>query len=257
VGDVGSDATPGTAAEATTGLRSSLNVRIEGTGRDLVMLHGGGGGIDDLAELRGLLASDRRVISPDQRGHGSSPGGPEISYAAQARETAELLDELHVKAADIVGWSDGGIVGLLLARDRPDLVHRLVAISANAALESNPPALTDKSREFLAGMKSDVLEMPAGRASVPGAAEEWPATAAQLLAMWRAGPDLPIADLGGIRAPVLYLAADGDIVPTEHTLAMQRATPGAQLAIIPDANHRLPQQRAPEVAAIVERFLGS
>jgi pimeloyl-ACP methyl ester carboxylesterase len=56
---------------------------------------------------------------------------------------------------------------------------------------------------------------------------------------------------------VLYLAADGDIVPTEHTLAMQRATPGAQLAIIPDANHRLPQQRAPEVAAIVERFLGS
>jgi pimeloyl-ACP methyl ester carboxylesterase len=251
------DATPDAAAEAKTGLRSALNVRIEGSGRDLVMLHGGGGGIDDLAELRGLLGSDRRVISPDQRGHGSSPGGPEISYAAQARETADLLDELHVKAADIVGWSDGGIVGLLLARDRPDLVHRLVAISANAALESNPPALTDQSREFLAAMKSDVLEMPAGRASVPGAAEEWPATAAQLLAMWRAGPDLPIADLGGIQAPVLYLAADGDIVPTEHTLAMQRATPGAQLAILPDASHRLPQQRAAEVAAIVERFLRS
>jgi pimeloyl-ACP methyl ester carboxylesterase len=244
------------ASDATPGLHSPLNVRIEGSGRDLVMLHGGGGGIDDLAELRGLLASDRRVISPDQRGHGRSPGGPEISYAAQARETAELLDELDVKAADIVGWSDGGIVGLLLARDRPDLVHRLVAISANAALESKPPALTERSREFLGAMKGDDLEMPAGRETLPGSADEWPATAAQMVAMWRAGPDLAIADLSQIKAPVLYLAADADIVPTEHTVAMQQATPGAQLAILPDANHRLPQQRAAEVAAIVERFLG-
>jgi pimeloyl-ACP methyl ester carboxylesterase len=244
------------AAGATPGLHSPLNVRIEGSGRDLVMLHGGGGGIDDLAELRGLLASDRRVISPDQRGHGRSPGGPEISYAAQARETAELLDELDVKAADIVGWSDGGIVGLLLARDRPDLVHRLVAISANAALESKPPALTERSREFLGAMKGDDLEMPAGRETLPGSADEWPATAAQMVAMWRAGPDLAIADLSQIKAPVLYLAADADIVPTEHTVAMQQATPGAQLAILPDANHRLPQQRAAEVVAIVERFLG-
>jgi len=238
-------------------LRSPLHVEIEGSGRDLVMLHGGGGGIDDLAELRRLLRGGRRVISPDQRAHGRSPGGPEISYAAQARETAELLDELGVRTADIVGWSDGGVVGLLLARDRPDLVGRLVAISANAALESDPPALTDRSRDYLGAMKSDDLEMPAGRDALPGAAAEWPANAAQILQMWRDGPDLPLPDLGRITASVLYLAADADIVPIEHTVAMHRATPGAHLAIVPDANHRVPQQRAPDVAAIVERFLAS
>jgi len=242
-------------ADGETGLRSALHVRIEGSGRDLVMLHGGGGGIEDLAELRGLLAGGRRVISPDQRGHGRSPGGPEISYAAQARETAELLDELGVRAADIVGWSGGGVVGLRLAQERPDLVNRLVAISANAAFDSVPSALADPSRAYLEAMKSEYIKMPAGREALPNAAAEWPAIADQILRMWRAGPDFAIEDLGRIKAPVLYLAADADIVPTEHTVAMQRATPGARLAILPDANHRLPQQRAAEVAAIVERFL--
>jgi pimeloyl-ACP methyl ester carboxylesterase len=238
-------------------LRSPLHVRIEGSGPDLVMFHGGGGGVDDLAALRGLLASGRRVISPDQRGHGRSPGGPEISYVAQARETADLLDELGVRAADMVGWSDGGVVGLLIARDRPDLVRRLVAISANAALNADPPALTDRARDFLAAMKPDDLSMPAGRDVLPDATTEWPATAAQIVQMWREGPDLPFADLGRITAPVLYLAADRDIVPGAHTLAMFDATPGAQLAILQNANHRLPQQRAGDVAAIVERFLSA
>jgi len=238
-------------------LHSELYVKVEGTGPDLVMLHGGGGGIDDLAALRELLGTGRRVISPDQRGHGRSPGGPEISYAAQARETADLLDELDVRGAEIVGWSDGGIVGLLLARDRPDLVRALVAISANVALDSDPPALTEQAREYLSNLQAADLKMPAGRSELPDAEAEWPATAAQMLRMWRDGPELPLSDLGQIKASVLYLAADADIVPTEHTLAMARATPGARLAILENANHRLPQERADDVAAIVERFLAT
>jgi pimeloyl-ACP methyl ester carboxylesterase len=238
-------------------LRSPLHVRVEGSGPDLVMLHGGGGGIDDLVELRTLLAGGRRVISPDQRGHGRSPGGPDISYAAQARETGELLDELAVQGADVVGWSDGGVVGLLLARDRPDLVGRLVAISANAALDADPPALMDQAREYLAALKPADLPMPDGRDALPNAAAEWPATASQIVQMWRDGPDLPLADLGRITARVLYLAADRDIVPGVHTLAMFDATPGAQLAILENANHRVPQQRAVDVAAIVERFFAA
>lgn len=236
---------------------SDLHVRIEGAGPELVMLHGGAGGIDDLDALRVLLAPGRRLISPDQRGHGRSPDGPDISYAEQARETAALLDELGVRSADVVGWSDGGVVGLLLARDRPDLVGRLVAMSANAALDSSPPALTWRAREYLDAIKPSDIELPAGRQALANAHAEWPATAAKILAMWRAGPDLPIADLARISAPVLFIAADRDIVPGAHTIAMFEATPGAQLAIVEHANHRLPQERAPEAAAIIERFFGS
>jgi pimeloyl-ACP methyl ester carboxylesterase len=234
---------------------SELHVQIEGSGHDLVMLHGGGGGIGDLNALRTLLLPGRRIVAPDQRGHGRSPGDGEISYAAQARETAELLDALAVRHADIVGWSDGGVLGLLLARDRPDLVHRLVAISANAALDSVPPALTPGAREYLANLGPGDLQMPDGRDALPDAEADWPGVAARILEMWRRGPNLAIEDLSRITAPVLYLAADRDIVPGAHTLAMFEATTGAQLAIAPAATHRLPQQRPAEVAAIVERFL--
>jgi pimeloyl-ACP methyl ester carboxylesterase len=241
--------------EAGTAPRSPLNVEVIGDGPDLVFLHGGAGGVRDLDALRERLAAGRRTISPDQRGHGRSPDPGDLSYAAMAADTAALLDELGVRGADVVGWSDGGVVGLLLARDRPDLVGRPVAISANAALASDPPALTVEAAEYLARMKPEDLEPPEGRAALAGVAAGWPATAERIVAMWRVGPDLTLSDLGRISSPVLYLAADGDIVPLEHTVAMHRATPGSCLAILEGADHRLPQHRVEDVAAIVERFL--
>jgi pimeloyl-ACP methyl ester carboxylesterase len=231
-----------------------LNVEVAGRGPDLVVLHGGAGGIRDLDDLRERLAPGRRTISPDQRGHGRSPDPGEMTYAAMAADTAALLEELGVAGADIVGWSDGGVVGLLLARDRPDLVGRLVAISANAALASDPPALSPEAAEYLTAMKPEELSLPEERETLPDAAAAWPATAERIVAMWRAGPDLPLGDLGRISCPVLYLAADGDIVPLEHTVAMVRATPGSHLAILDHADHRLPQRRVDDVAAILERF---
>lgn len=234
---------------------TALHVEIEGDGPDLVMLHGGGGGIADLAALRVVIGKGRRVIAPDQRGHGTSPGDGEISYAAQALETAALLDELEVRSADVVGWSDGGIVGLLIARDRPDLVGRLVAISANASLTSVPAAVEDRVLDWIASARASDMGMPGGRAALPGAEGDWPATAEKILAMWRHGPDLELAELGGIKGKVLYVAADRDIVPPEHTVAMYRATPDAKLAILPNADHQVVIKRPAEVAAIVEAFL--
>jgi len=240
---------------ALLGLRSPLYVEVSGTGPDLVFLHGGAGGIGDLDALRERLGPGRRTISPDQRGHGRSLDPGDMSYAAQAADTAALLDELGIAVADIVGWSDGGVVGLLVARDRPDLVRRLVAISANASLTAVPPALTGAATEYLAKLSTADLSMPEGRDTLPNAAAEWPATAERIVAMWRQGPDLEFEDLARITSSVLYVAADGDIVPVEHTVAMFKATAGSRLAIVDGADHRLPQKRVDEVAAIVERFL--
>jgi pimeloyl-ACP methyl ester carboxylesterase len=239
-----------------SGPRSPLHVEIDGEGPALVLLHGGGGGASDLADLRDRLRAGRRIIAPDQRAHGRSPDLGDLSYAAMAADTAALLDELGVHAADVVGWSDGGIIGLFVARDRPDLVGRLVAISANVSwAPPAPAAMREASFEWLRAATAADVTMPAGREELPGAVDAWPTIVEKLRAMWQGDPGITLADLARIDAPVLYLAGDHDVVRNEHTLAMFEATPNAQLAIVPDADHWVAQRPISIVVPIIERFL--
>ena len=238
-----------------TGLHSPLDVEVAGTGPDLVLLHGGAGSREELEDLRALIGRGRRVIAPDQRAHGRSPDLGELSYPAMAADTAALLDELGAQPADVVGFSDGGIVGLLLARDRPDQVRRLVAIGANVSWAAPaPPVYTDAYRVRLEALTAAELPLPDVRRSLPDAGASWPAILDKLKAMWLGEPGITMADLAGISVPVLYLIGDGD-TRVDHTVAMYRATPGSRLAVIPGARHDVPVSRPGAIASIVLDFL--
>jgi pimeloyl-ACP methyl ester carboxylesterase len=235
---------------------SPLNVETTGAGRDLVLLHGGAGGIEDLSALRDRLQAGRRIIAPDQRAHGRSPDLGELTYAAMASDTAALLDGLRVRNADFVGWSDGGLIALMVARDRPDLVRRAAAISANvSSAPPAPAAMEASSLDWARTATADEVELPAGRAELPGAAAAWPGIVKRLTAMWLADPGIDLRDLSRLTRRVLILAGDRDLVRTEHSVAMFKAIPDAELAIVPGATHRLPQTHAAAVAAIVVGFL--
>jgi pimeloyl-ACP methyl ester carboxylesterase len=222
-----------------------MTVVVEGAGPDLVLLHGGGEGAEGLAELRGLLvAGGHRVIAPEQRAHGHTPGMAPLTYEAMAADTAALLDRLEVRGADIVGWSDGGILGLLLARDRPDLVRRLVPIGANAAIDSDPTPVASEAFDWFEQVDPETVPL-----AVP---VEW---RRDLFGMWRAGPHLPIGDLARIAAPVLLVSADRDLVSLEHTAAMLAALPDGRLAVIPGTHHDVPRTHPAIVAGLVEDFL--
>ena len=239
-----------------TAAHSPLNVETTGTGRDLVLLHGGAGGIADLSALRDQLQAGRRIIAPDQRAHGRSPDLGELTYAAMAGDTAALLDELGVRSADLVGWSDGGVIALMVARDRPDLVRRVAAISANVSwAPPAPAAMEESSLEWARTATADQFELPLGRAELPGAVEAWPGVVKRLTAMWLADPGIDLRDLSRLTRRVLILAGDHDLVRTEHSVAMFEALPDGGLAIVPGAGHQVPQTHPAEVAAIVVRFL--
>lgn len=221
-----------------------MYVEIDGEGPDLVLLHGGGGTVDDLGGLRSVLRPGHRIIAPEQRAHGRTPDVGELRYEQMAADTAALLDGLGVRDADLIGWSDGGIIALMVARDRPDLVGHVVAIGANVDSAGAPDPMSEESMAWFATATPADLTF-----KMSDAAKE------KLLAMWQAGPEITVADLARVTPPVLLVSGDRDLVTLEHTLAMYHALPDAQLAVIPSADHHIPQSRPDAVAAIIMRFL--
>lgn len=221
-----------------------MTVAVQGSGPDLVLLHGGGEGADGLAALQGLLAVGHRVIAPEQRGHGRTPDIGPFGFDEMATDTIGLLESMEVASADLVGWSDGGIVALLMAHRRPDLVRRVVAIGASLRMDLAPPALRPADLEWM--RTTDPATVPFAMAIE---------TRHKLMAMWLAGPNLTYADLATIALPVLIVAADHDMITLEHQLAMFQALPAGQFAVIPNATHEVPRTQPGVVAGLVETFL--
>ena len=118
-----------------------------GDGEPLVMLHGNGGSIEALRFQIGFFRTRRMVIAIDSRGHGGSEmGRGRLTFEQMSDDVAALLQQLHCGPADILGWSDGGIVALLVARRHPEVVRRLAISGANLSPEALKP-------DDLAGMK--------------------------------------------------------------------------------------------------------
>ena len=111
---------------------ASIYCETFGSGPPVLVLHGGLGYIEDMSFQIRALAKSHFVIAVDSRGHGRSTGanGP-LNYSLMSDDMVKVLDSLNINRVDVVGWSDGGIIGLDLAMRHPERVRRLVAISAN------------------------------------------------------------------------------------------------------------------------------
>jgi pimeloyl-ACP methyl ester carboxylesterase len=226
-----------------------------GSGDPLLLLHGGLIDGDSFAQQTPAFAEHYRVIVPDRRGHGRTPDveGP-ISYDLMADDTIAAMDALGTGPAHLVGWSDGGNVGLLVAIKRPDLVRRLVTIGSNFSADG----LTN---EAAATFKPDTPT-----SAVPVMHEMWKVNAvdpdrfdAVLEKMQGCWFDyaIPPADLARIAAPTLVMVGDDDIAKFEHTIELFETIPDAQLAVIPGASHLAPIEKPELVNQLVLDFLAA
>src|SRR6266496_1280181 len=104
----------------------------DGKGEPLVLLHGGLCPNDTWAPQISAFREHFRVLAPERQGHGHTPDldGP-LSYDRMTAHTIGFLETVVSQPTHLVGWSDGGIIGLLIAISRPDLVRKLVVIGAN------------------------------------------------------------------------------------------------------------------------------
>jgi pimeloyl-ACP methyl ester carboxylesterase len=236
-----------------------LYVQTFGSGTPIVFLHGGLHHFDDtFGSQREYFAAFHRVIGVDQRGHGHSPDTSQpLSYRDMAEDTAALIGKLGVGPVDVVGHSDGGNVGLLLARFHPQLVRRLVVSGAN--LRATHPAQELKRRGEMSPREIVERLGPRWRDDYvkvsPDGADHWPVFAAKSWRLWLTPVIIAPGELAAIKVPVLVIAGDRDLAPLEETLEIYRGLPRGQLMILPATGHDTFTERADVMNAAIRAFL--
>lgn len=160
-----------------------------------------------------------------------------------------------VAPAYLVGWSDGGIVGLLVAISRPDLVRKLVVIGANF----DTSGLTPEAMEWFTTISADSDDLAMLResylAASPDGPGHWPVMVAKFKEMVITQPAITVEQLARITAATLIVVGDADIVTLDHTSTLFRAIPNSELAVLPGASHLLTMEKPDLVNRLVLDFL--
>jgi pimeloyl-ACP methyl ester carboxylesterase len=230
----------------------SLYHAVYGKGDPVVLLHGGLANSDYWGHQVPALAERYRVIVMDSRGHGrSTRDARPFGYDLMASDVLALMDHLGIGKASIVGWSDGGIIGLDIAMNHPERIDRLFAFGANS---------------MVAGLKENVDQNPTFAAYIRRAGEEYAKLSptpgeydqflAQIGAMWASQPNWTAEQLGRIEAPTVIADGEHDeAIRRDHTEELAREVPGAKLLILPGVSHFAMLQNPSEFNAAVLDFL--
>ncbi|ROL65869.1 alpha/beta hydrolase [Pseudomonas chlororaphis] len=230
--------TPAPVATAQSGYAQVNGVKLyytsTGQGSPVVLLHGGLANSDYWGLQVKALAAQHRVITLDSRGHGrSSRDARPFGYDLMADDVVAVLDQLKIPKADIVGWSDGAILGLDLAQRHPTRVGKVFAFAANSQT-SGVKDNVDKDPTFAAYIERAGKEY----AKLSPTPKEYDAFVEQISHMWASQPNWSDADLGKIRTPVLIVDGDRDeAIKRDHTEYLAATIPGAGLLILPNASH--------------------
>jgi pimeloyl-ACP methyl ester carboxylesterase len=229
---------------------------VHGQGPPVVLLHGGFAGASSWSAQAPVLAgSGYRVHVPERRGHAHTPDveGP-FSYGVMAEDTVAYLEQVVGAPAHLVGWSDGAVVGLLVAQRRPELVDRLVLIgqyyNSSGRIAGGLDELLRAGGDQVMGFLRQGYDPVS-----PDGPDHFPVVYAKMLQMIATEPELDLASLAAVGAPTLVLQGDRDEVTLEHGAAVATALPHGRLAVLP-GTHLLPLENPEVVNPLLLWFLG-
>jgi pimeloyl-ACP methyl ester carboxylesterase len=260
--------------KATTGYAPvhglKMYYEIHGAGEPLILLHGGLGSTGMFADLLPALAAHRRVIAADLQGHGRTADiDRPLRIDTMADDVAGLMQHLGIKQADVMGYSMGGAVAIRTAIQHPEMVKKLIVVSAAckrdgwypevlAAMSQMGPAAAEPLKQ------SPIYQLYARTAPKPG---DWPVLLGKMGDLLRQDYDWS-KEVAGIRSPTLLVFGDADAVRTAHAVEFFELLGGgkkeggwdgsgmstARLAILPGVTH-YNSFSSPALAPAVTSFL--
>ena len=231
-----------------------LYYEVRGSGRPLVLLHGGLMTIDlNFGPMLDPLAASRQVIEVESQGHGhTADTGRPMTIEALAGDVVALLDHLGIDRADLFGFSLGGLVTYAVALSTPARVGRLIVASADA---HRPPGRESTPLgEDRMPTQADFQAMRDAYDAVapdPAHFEEFAAKNAAMVHEFPGWTD----ELRSLQAPTLLVFGDRDFSPLPDIVEMFELLPNAQLAVLPGTTHVGVTRRPGELLTLITPFL--
>ena len=223
-----------------------------GAGDPVLLIHGGLGNADIWASQVTDLMKDHLVIVADSRGHGrSTRTEAPFGYDLMASDYVALLDYLKIPKVDLVGWSDGGIIGIDIAMTHPDRLDHLFAQAANITVDGVDPGVGTNAvfGNYITWMGEEYGKMSP-------TADQYEAFVAQISNMWASQPNWSDAAMAKITTPTAIVLGDHDEAITRaHTDHMAAVIPGASEVILKDASHFAMLQAPEEYTAAIRAFI--
>ena len=224
---------------------ADIYYEIYGKGTPLLLLHGNSQSIGDFKNQIPDLAKKYKVIAVDTRGQGQSTDqsiGP-LTYDQFADDMKQLLDNLHINKANILGWSDGGNTGLIMAIKYPEYINKLAV--TGAVLNSSADAIDSKVLEEIR-QRLEVLK---------GQTDNYSVEQQRLNQLMLDEPHISLESLKTIKAPTLVMAGDHDLVKDHHTRSIAANILGSKLIIFKNATHYVPRDDSPAFnKAVIDFF---
>ncbi len=219
-----------------------------GSGEPLLLIHGNSGSIADFTNQIPFFSQHYRVIIADNRSHGKSIDTKDsLSYEMMADDFAGLLDHLKIDSAQVIGWSDGGINGLLLASRHPKKVKKLAVTGANLTPDAGvsvDPWVVENENHYV----DSLSHLPASLENK---------RLIKLHHMMQVQPQIRPSVLAKIQCPTLVIGGDHDVIVPRHTLEIAELIPKSYLWILPNSGHSTPIYYKDIFNSIVLDFLKS
>lgn len=227
-------------SNSVTGKYATINgiklyYEIYGRGEPLLLLHGNNESMNSFQHQVDEFAKKYKVIALDSRGQGNSTADSiKLTYELFADDVNKLLEYLNLQNVNIIGWSDGGNTGLILAMKRPDKVKKLAVVGA--VLYNNSTSIDGSTN---AEIQKQVKQMEKANTSKNDMDY-------RLKVLLLTEPNINPDSLKTIKVPVLVMAGEKDVVKEQHTKLIAERLPNSQLVIFKNAGHYAPKE-IPEV----------
>lgn len=202
-----------------------------GEGQPIILLHGNGEDHTIFDVLTNQLKSQYTVYAIDSRGHGQSTKVKELDYRVMAEDISQFIQVLQLKKPILYGFSDGGILGLMIASTYPELLSKLIISGANLKPEGVKAAYLNLFRFFYYMTRRPKYHLMISQ------------------------PQIEVDELHKISIPTLVLAGSQDLIKEDHTRHIAENLPDCTMQILPGESHASYVVHSEKLYGMLQPFL--